>query len=240
MAEYLLPLIKRELVADGTMAFWFDRTGTTLTFEAGQNADYMVIDPPATDAEGNTRTFSFAASPRQVGSIMIATRLRETAFKNWLRDMPLGTKVKMVGPLGDMVLHEDATRPAIFLAGGIGITPFRGMIEEATLAKLPHQITLFYSNRSVGASAFLPDLREWAKKNPNFKLVAALSEEIPPDWDGETGQIDGAMIQRHVVNLKTPVWYTAGPAGMTKTMRKILLALGVSRDYIRQEEFTGY
>lgn len=241
MADYLFPLVKRELVADGTMAFWFDSAGSGLTFEAGQNADWHVIDPPKTDAEGNMRTFSFAAAPEHTDTVMIATRMRDTAFKNWLRDMPLGTKVKMTGPLGDMVLHEDSSRPAVFIAGGIGITPFRSMVEHATLQKLPHKITLFYSNRNIGGSAFLQDLRGWQQQNPNFKLVASLSDEAPADWGGEHGWIDAAMIQRHIPDLKTPIWYLAGPAAMTGAMRELLTKkLGISRDNIRQEEFTGY
>lgn len=240
MPDYHLPLVKRELIADGTMAFWFDTTGSGLTFEAGQNADWHVIHPPTSDAEGNMRTFSFATAPEHQNTVMIATRMRDTAFKNWLRDMPLGTKIKMTGPLGDMLLHEDASRPAVFIAGGIGITPFRSMVEHAAIAKLPHKITLLYSNRTVGSSAFLKDLRDWQSINPNFKLTVAITDEVPADWDGEVGRIDAPLIERHVPDLKTPMWYLAGPAAMTGAMRELLKKLGVSRDNIRQEEFSGY
>lgn len=240
MAEFLLPLKDRRQVADGTMAFWFDTTGSDLTFEAGQNADYTLLDPPQTDAEGNTRTFSFASSPGRRDAFMIATRMRNTAFKNSLRDLPLGTRVKVVGPAGDMTLHEDANRPAVILAGGIGITPFRSMIEWVTEQRLPRRIFLFYANRNRTAAAFLDDLESWAATNKNLRFIATLTDERPAGWTYETGRIDAAMIRRYLTDLTTPMFYIAGPQPMAVAMKTMLTAAGVSKDSIRTEEFTGY
>lgn len=240
MAEYFLPLKDRREVAEGTMAFWFDISGTDLTFEPGQNADYTLIDPPETDAEGNMRTFSFAASPSHKDTIMITTRMRPTAFKNSLKAIPLGTKVKVEAPLGDMMLHEDVSRPAVLLAGGIGITPFRSMIEWASERQSPHKIFLFYGNRDKKATAFFDDLEQWSTKNPNFKFVPTL-DQAEPDWKYETGHIDANMVKKYVANLQQPIYYIAGPPAMGTALRKMLLVdLGVSRDSIRTESFTGY
>lgn len=240
MAEYFLPLKDRREVAEGTMAFWFDISGTDVTFEAGQNADYTLINPPYTDAEGNMRTFSFAASPSHKDTIMIATRMRPTAFKNSLKEIPLGTKVKVVAPLGDMILHEDATRPAVLLAGGIGITPFRSMIEWAGEQHLPHKITLFYGNRNVKAIAFFRDLEQWAQQNPNFTFVPTI-DAMEPGWKYATGHIDQALVKKYITDIRQPIYYIAGPPAMGTALRKMLLVdLGVSRDNIRTESFTGY
>lgn len=239
MADYLLPLKDRQEVAEGTMAFWFDTTGTDFTFEAGQNADYLLIDPPQTDAEGNMRTFSFASSPTHKDAYMITTRMRDTAFKNVLKTMPLGTKVKVVAPLGNMTLHKDSSKPAVFLAGGIGITPFRSMIEWATVTKQPHPITLFYANRNRAAIAFFDDLKTWAKKNAQFTFVPTI-DATEPGWTDEVGHIDAAMIKKHVPDFLKPIYYLAGPPAMVTAMRTMLIDGGVSKDNIKLESFTGY
>ncbi len=222
------------------MAFWFDRRQSLFSFEAGQNADYTLIDPPYTDAEGNTRTFSFAASPEHKDTIMIATRMRDTAFKNALKSVPLGTKVQVTPAGGDMTLHEDAMKPAVFIAGGIGITPFRSMIEDAALKHLPHHLTLVYSNRTPAQTAFLSELEQWAVQNSNFRLVATVTDETDQPWSHERGKIDAAFLKKHLPELAAPIYYLAGPPGLVSAMRALLLGLGVSRDSIKLESFSGY
>lgn len=240
MADYFLALKERAEIADGTMAFWFDTSGTDYTFRAGQNADFTLIDPPQTDAEGNTRTFSFASSPSHSGSFMIATRMRRTAFKSSLKELPLGAKLKVSPALGSFTLHKDISRPAVFLTGGIGITPMRSIIEWATLAKLPHKLLLLYSNRTPQTTAFLSDLETWTKQNPNFKLVATVTDMQDPKWRNEHGRIDGTMLRKHVTDLMKPIYYLAGPPEMVSAMRRLLEAAEVSEDYIKTEEFAGY
>ena len=240
MAEFVVALRDRKEVAEGTMAFWFDTSGSDLAFEAGQNADFTLIDPPKTDAEGNTRTFSFASSPQHRDFLMIATRMRPTAFKDSLRSLPLGTKVKIEGPNGNMVLHEDPSRPAVLLAAGIGITTFRGMLEWATERKLPHQFTLFYSNRTPALTAFLDDLEAWSKRNPNIRLVPTLTDSTDPAWRYERGRVDEAMLSKYVPDLARPIYYLAGPPRMVEALKGLLLNRGVSRDGIRFESFSGY
>lgn len=240
MAEYLFPLRDRKEVADGTMAFWFDTSQSSFAFEAGQNADLTLIDPPFTDAEGNTRTFSFASSPHHKERIMFATRMRATAFKNSLKSIPLGTPVKVIGPNGNMLLHQDAKRPAVMIAGGIGITPFRSMIEWATAMRLPHRITLLYSNRNPSAAAFMDDLESWRRQHQNFRLVATVTESHTQPWSHESGRIDERFIRAHVPDMHSAVFYLAGPDAMVSAMRTLVLDLGVGPDDIRLESFSGY
>lgn len=228
------------MVAEDTMVFWFDTSGTKFTFEAGQNADYTLFDPPETDAEGNKRTFSFASSPHHKDQYMIATRMRPTAFKNSLKTIPVGTKVKIEGPLGNMLLHQDASKPAVMIAGGIGITPFRSMIEWATYKRLQHRITLIYSNRTPAATAFLNDLERWAAENTNLKLVLTITDSDNPSWKYERNRIDQAFLRKHVPDVRLPIFYIAGPPAMVLAIRKMLLDLGASKNSIKLESFSGY
>jgi len=128
---YSITLTERRLVAEGTMAFYFDKP-TQFAFTPGQFVDLTLPQPSETDAAGYTRAFSIASAPQE-STLMVATRLRDTAFKRELQRMPLGSTVRMEGPFGKLVLHADQTRPAVFLAGGIGITPFRSMVVQAAM-----------------------------------------------------------------------------------------------------------
>ena len=117
------------------MAFRFEKP-SGWTFEAGQAIDVTLVAPSETDAEGNTRTFTIASAPYEK-SLMVATRMRDTAFKRVLKVMPVGTAVQIEGPIGDLTLHRDAARTAVFLAGGIGITPFRSIAFAAAKGTSP-------------------------------------------------------------------------------------------------------
>jgi ferredoxin-NADP reductase len=107
---------------------------------------------------------------------MVTTRLRNTAFKRSLQEVPLGTEVKVEGPFGNLVLHNNASRPAVFLTGGIGITPVRCILVRAADQKLPHHIFLFYSNHRPEDAAFLDELEALQEKNPNFRMIATMTD----------------------------------------------------------------
>ena len=233
-------LTRRETVAEGTMAFYFSRPAG-FRHQAGQSVLVKLIDPPETDGEGDARTFTIASAPHEP-ELMIATRMRDTAFKRVLKTAPPGTTVVLDGPGGEMTLHDDASRPAVFLAGGIGITPFLSMIRHAAHERLSHRMVLFYSNRSPDDAAFLPELDDMQHENSSFRLVATMAEpEKSVDcWWGETGFIRRDMLERHLPDLTSPIYYFAGPPAMTMAMRKMLEDIGTGERAMRYEEFYGY
>ena len=211
------------------MAFHFQRP-PGFAHQAGQNVLFTL---------GNeSRTLSIASAPHEP-QLTVATRMRDSAFKNALKSATGGLRLQIDGPAGLMVLHEDATRPAVFLAGGIGITPFLAMVRDAAHRRLPHQILLFYANRRPQDAPFLDELRAMEKRNPNYRLVATLSQP-PQGWQGETGHIDRAMLERHVADLRRPIYYFAGPPGMAMAMQFMLADIGVAEEDMRSEEFYGY
>jgi ferredoxin-NADP reductase len=168
--------------------------------------------------------------------------MRDTAFKRTLATLPLETEVSIEGPFGSFTLHENATRPAVCIAGGIGITPFRSMLLDATPRELPHQVILLYANRRPEDAAFLDELTALKEKNSKFTFVPTMSnmEHSAREWQGERGHIDEVLLDRYVSRTLTPVYYLAGPQGMVTAMRQLLTRLGVSGDDIRFEEFSGY
>ena len=233
-------MVGRESVAEATMAFRFKKPAG-FSHRAGQSLIMTLIDPPESDSEGDGRTFTIASAPCE-SELMIATRMRDTAFKRILKTAPLGMRVTIDGPDGQMVLHEDPARPAVMLAGGIGVTPFRAMTMQATHEKLPHRLYLFYSNRHLEDAAFLFELVQLQEINPNFRLIATLSEprKSSHPWAGETGFIQRDMLKRHVPDLEKPVYYFAGPPAMTAGMRQMLETMGIDEQAMRYEEFYGY
>jgi ferredoxin-NADP reductase len=240
MAIYRVKLKSRQEIASGTMAFHFEKP-EGFSYTAGQFGEVTLANPPETDAEGNTRTFTLASAPYE-GDLMVATRMRDTAFKRVLKSMALGTEVALNAPDGSLTLHSDARIPAVFLSGGIGVTPVRSIVLQATHDKLPHTIVLFDSNRRPEDSAFLDELAEAQKRNRHFTLVGTMTEmeKSSKAWTGETGYVTQAMLLKSVHDLSLPIFYISGPPAMVAAMRKILDDSGVKDDKIRTEEFAGY
>src|SRR6266566_148741 len=233
-------LLRREEVAEGTMSFYFDKPAG-FQFRPGRYIDVTLIDPPETDAEGNIRTLSLASAPTEK-DLMVATRMRDTAFKRVLKTMPLGSPLKIDGPLGSFTLHSNASRPAVLLAGGIGITPFRSMVVNSARMGFPNRIVLFYSNRRPEDSAFLQELQRIGAENKNYQTICVMTkmEKSKHPWNGETGYVDKTMLARFVPDVAAPIYYIAGPPAMVTAMKEILISAGVNEDDIRSEDFAGY
>jgi ferredoxin-NADP reductase len=237
MANFTTRLKSREEVADATYAFRFEKPAG-FEFKAGQFLTWSLIDPPETDAEGTRRIFSIASAGYE-DDLMMTTRIRDTAFKRVLKALPEGAEIAISGPLGKLTLPEDESRPAVFLAGGIGITPFRSMILEATRNRPDQQIFLFYCNRRLTDAAFFDELRELEKINPRYKFIGTLTA-ADQAWQGERGRINREMIARHVPDLSAPIYYVAGPAAMTDALKNMLDEAGIGGVGVRSEKFTGY
>ncbi|MFN7995410.1 MAG: FAD-dependent oxidoreductase [Bryobacteraceae bacterium] len=244
---FMSKLIERHEVAENTMAFQFHKP-PEWSFKAGQFLDVTLLNPPETDAEGNTRGFSISSAPYEP-NIIVTTRLRDTAFKRVLKRIAIDSEVKIEGPFGNLTLHNNAARPAVLLAGGIGITPFRSIVMNAAREKLPHRIFLFYSNRRPEDAAFLEELQALEQQNHNYRLIATMTEAEKSNhpWKGEVGLINHEMLDRHLKAVGSPDWYSAGPvyyiAGppqMVRDLQTMLAHAGVDSDDIRIEEFSGY
>ena len=239
--DFLFPLKSRATVARETMAFEFDTSAAKdFNFQAGQSVDLTLINPPETDPEGDTRTFSLASSPLHRDSFIVATRMRSTAFKRSLQTIPLGTKVRVSQPAGSFALPEETSKPVVFVAGGIGITPFRSMIEWVVEEKIPYQMTLFYSNRSPADVAFLKDFEQWRGHASNFKFIPTITQLGDASWPYERGRVDAAMIKKHIPPLAQQIYFVAGPTTMVFATKETLIKAGVNEANIRSDEFYGY
>lgn len=238
--EYKSKLLAKKEVAYATMAFYFERPDS-FVFKSGQSLDLTLVNPPETDAKGNTRPFSIASAPHEE-QLMIATRMRDSAFKRVLKNYEPGTEVSIAGPFGSMTLHEDTTRPAVFLAGGIGITPFRSIVLDAITRQVPHKMHLFYSNRRPEDSAFLQELIDLERVKDGYILIPTMTDmgNSKAEWTGRREKITAEFLKRELADVLSPIYYMAGPPGMVAGLHKVLNEAGVGDDNIRYEEFSGY
>lgn len=240
MPDYEAILKSKEILCKGTTALYFEKPDG-FEFKAGQFADFTLLETAAIDSAGNTRTLSIASAPHE-NDLMVAMRIRNTGFKRVVNALPTGTPLLLKGPYGNLTLHKNTARPAVFLAGGIGITPFRSMIRQTTEARSAHRIFLFYSIRQLEEAAFLKELQNIEEINPRHRFIPTItrSDEAPFEWRGETGHITEQMLLRWVPALRMSIFYVAGPPAMVGSMRVMLNAAGVCDDDIRAEEFAGY
>lgn len=230
------PLVERREVAADTMAFRFDVRGRAPAFLAGQASDVTLPD-------GNTHAFAIASSPANPRTLMIAARMRDTPFKETLRDMPFGAAVRITHPAGDFVLPADPSVPLLFIAGGIGVTPFRSMLKWMLDSGDRRRVTLLYSNPTPQAAAFLDELQAW-QRWLDLDLVPTVTkpETAGPDWEFEEGRIDRAMVLRHARPrlLAHGLCYVSGPPAMARDLSALVQSLGVPPSRLRVDEFRGY
>jgi len=229
---------KRE-VAKGTLMVLFDLLGEEIDFTPGQYFWVTLLDPPYDDEKGPRRHITVVTSPNERGVLGLATRVRDSAFKRSLAELPVGAEVDVEQPKGDFLLPDDTRQEYVFIAGGIGITVFRTMLRYIAEEGLPHRVTLVYSNRDRESAAFLDELEELAEAHPNLELVLTMTDD--PGWDGETRRIDAEMLRDHLGDeLGSFTYLVAGPPSMVEAVVDALRGAGVPEDQVRPERFSGY
>jgi ferredoxin-NADP reductase len=230
---------ERREVAKGTLMVVFDLLGEEVDFKPGQYFWVTLLDPPYDDDKGPRRHITVVTSPNERGVLGLCTRLRDSAFKRSLAELPMGTEVEVEQPKGNFVLPKETDRPYVFIAGGIGITVFRTMLRYIAEEGLPHRVTLVYSNRDRESAAFLDELEELERKIPNLRIVLTMTDD--PEWQGEKRRI-GEELLADVLggDLGSSTYLIAGPPPMVEAVTKMLADAGVPEDQVRPERFSGY
>lgn len=238
-AQQKTSLLGRDIVATDTLALRLSKPAG-FRFEPGQAMRLTIPVQGEKKATETSRIFSIASAPHE-DHLTVVTRLRDSAYKRALQSLSVGQDLLITGPLGNFTLQDDPGRPAVFLAGGIGVTPFLSMIQHATQTDQPIDVTLFYANRTSAGMAMLSDLQKADATDAKFHLVATVTDPLKGDtWNGETGRIDKAMLARHLTDLRAPIYYCVGPSSFTKAMGDMLAAAGIDSKDIRLEQFSGY
>ncbi len=230
-------LSDKKEIATGTLWVQY-KVEENFSFKPGQYMFINLIKPPYSDEKGTTRHFSIVSSPNQKGVLEMATRLRDSAFKKSLKEMALGTEVEIQRIAGTFTLPDNLEKPLVFIAGGIGITPFMSMLKFIAEEKLPVKITLLYSNRDKNSTAFFADLEALQSQIPNLKLVMTMTQD--PTWQGEKRRIDSQFIKEYFPEVNENTYYVVGPTPMVDAVEKALQEAGVTPENIKIENFSGY
>ena len=229
----------KQEVAKGTLLVTFDLLGEEVDFRPGQYFFVTLPDAGHQDDKGLRRHITVVTSPNEKGILGLATRMRDSAFKRTLGELPVGTEVDVEPPKGNFALPEETDRPLVFVAGGIGITVFRSMLRYIHEERLPYRVTLIYSNRDRESTAFLDELRELEQALPEFRLILTMTQD--PTWDGETRKIDAQFFtDNRDGDLNQYTFLVAGPPAMAEGVQQALAAAGVQEENVIAERFSGY
>ncbi|MGB9695927.1 MAG: ferredoxin--NADP reductase [Ignavibacteria bacterium] len=234
MGEKIIALKRKEIIGGRNLVMYFERND--YEFLPGQYARITLLEPIYNDEEGNSRLFSIASSPTK-DYLMFTTRAVPSAFNRNIQELPIGTSASISEPAGNTVLHNDPAIPAVFLIGGIGITPVRCMIEYIVDTGLPYQAYLFYSNPDAESMAFLDEFEKWAELCKNFKLYPTIDDISNKNWKYSFGYINKEIIIKNVPNVQEPIYYIVGPLAMVDAMEQILFEMNVKSEQIKLERF---
>lgn len=192
------------------------------SFYPGQ---YLDIKLPVKDKFGDTRAFTISSSPTEE-NLMITSKKGVTPFKKLVGNLKIGDIIKSSHPAGTFTLDESSS--AVFIAGGIGITPFRSIIKYAVDQNIKTKITLIYSNSDENF-LFKEELDKWLQKLLNLKIIYHNSAHL--------GRLQS--LQPTTYNLQ-PIYYLAGSHSFVNNMAQILIDSGIDETSIRYDRFDGY
>ena len=227
------------VIAKGTLLVTFDLLGEEVDFKPGQ---YFFVTLPYVgyrDERGLRRHITVVTSPNEKDVLGFATRMRDSAFKRSLAELPVGAEVEVEAPTGRFALPDDSLRPLVFVAGGIGITVFRSMLRYIREEHLPYRVTLIYSNRDSASTAFLDELLELERELPELRLILTMTQD--PSWNGERRKIDAPFLRHYLGDhLNGFTFMVAGPPAMTAGVQQALFEAGVKEENVIAERYSGY
>ena len=227
-SKLLLTLKEKVKVAEGVYDYVFG-ANRQLAFAPGQYLEWT-LGHASPDSRGNRRYFTIASSPTE-NEIRVGIKFYQPAssFKASLVTMKPGDRLVAGQLAGDFTLPKDPAQKLVFIAGGIGVTPFRSMIKYMLDTQEKRDIVFFYSNKTVKEIAYT-DLFDRAVEELDMRIIYTLTDlaQIPPQWQGEKGFITAQMVERDVPDYAERMYYISGPRSMITTFEKALADIGCS------------
>ncbi len=223
-----------ESLAKNIVSFWFEPE-KPIQYEAGQYIE-MSLPHEHPDDRGIKRWFTLSSSPSDAPLVSITTKFAEksSSFKFALHALKVGDSVHLTGPFGDFVLPIDSARPLVFVAGGIGITPFHSIIKFLYDTKQERNITFLYSVNTEHEMVFQDLFEHYGMKRV---IVVSKSEG---SWDGQTGQLTGGRILELTRPADDALIYISGPEPMVEAFDAQLAEIGIDKTRLVGDFFPGY
>jgi ferredoxin-NADP reductase len=236
---YDLPFLDSTVETPTATTFRFSTEGSGFSYRSNQ-AIRLVL-PGVQDPWGPARSFSLSSSPSEEGRIAVTAKMTGSPYKEGLRRLEPGEVVRVIGPLGDLLYNPN--RASLFIAGGIGITPFRGMMRYAADTGVRQPIVLLYSARVPEEFAFRTELDAIVEKNPQFEVRYTVTRpgDAKTAWKGRIGRIGEPWIREALERLERPKVYVAGlPEMAQEVLATLRERFGVDEDDLEYEYFLGY
>lgn len=239
--NYRLDLVlkwKKQLSPD-TFAFAFDKL-PNFKFTAGQYMEWT-LPHKNIDSRGNRRYFSLASSPTE-NEIFLAVKFYNpsSSYKKALLNLEEGQKIIASQVAGDFTLPKNINKPLVFIAGGVGIVPFRSIIKQIIDNKMQLDITLFYSNRTADEILFSDTFQKAQEYGVKTIYTLTAIDNIPENWQGERGYITEDLLKQKLPDYLQRAYYISGPQLMVQSFEKLLLGMGVKKRNIITDFFPGY
>ena len=233
----MLKLLKKIRVSPDTYLFDFGKIDK-FTFTPGQYLEWTLPHPEA-DGRGNRRYFSIASAPHE--NLMMAVKFYQpsSSFKKALLGLPETGEVIAAGLSGDFVLPKKDV-PLVFIAGGVGIAPFRSILEDIVLHKRKVDIIVIFANKRSDDIIFSDTLKKAEVFGVRTVYVLTDKQSLPPDWKGYSGHITEEVIRKEIGDYQKRLFMISGPQLMVQNFEKILIACGVPRRHIQTDFFPGY
>jgi ferredoxin-NADP reductase len=214
-------------------SFRFPRP-TELDYKPGQ---FFFVTLKQSDKELK-KHFSFSSSPTEKDRIEFTKKLTDHEYSLALKTAKVGDRARLEAPFGQFTFEGEYPKIAL-LGGGIGITPFVSYCKNAADKGLSSKITLFYGCRTQEDIAFKKEFEHLAQQNKNLKLVFIVNQPTP-DWKGLTGIINADLIKQQLPDYQESMFYTCGPPPMVEAMEKLVENLGLPKEKLKREYFSGY
>ena len=227
-------LAKKEWLAHDVLALHLQLPASErLQFKAGQYIEFILKD-------GSRRAYSIANAPHDNDFLQLHIRvLKGGAFSEFAaNDLQEKAILRLEAPFGNFFLREDSEKPCIFMAGGTGFAPVKGIIEHMLHNNIKRPITLYRGARQL-QDLYMNDLCEkWAEIMPSVTYIPVLSEPQNDNWQGRTGLVHQAVLDDHK-NLNDYQAYVCGAPGMCETAHNTFVAQGLNADEFFSDAFTS-
>ncbi len=238
-AKLTLKLKERARIAPDVYEFVF-AAPRKFSFVPGQYMEWT-LGHNEPDSRGNRRYFTMASSPTEQ-NIRLGVKFdkKPSTFKKAMLSMKRHTEIVASQISGDFVLPEDRNQKCVFLAGGIGVTPFRSMIKYLLDKHQRRPITLIYSARTVDDIVY-KDIFDRAEKELGIKVIYNLTDttNVPKSWTGKIGRLDPQTIKSILPTFGGSLFYISGSRSMVDSYKETLRKLGVRGDQIITDYFAG-
>lgn len=234
-----LKLRKKSKIAPEIVEFVF-KPSQKLAYRPGQYMEFT-LGHPKPDSRGNRRYFTLASSPTEE-NLRLGVRFYENSstFKQALYRIDARATILAGQIAGDFTLPPDPEEKLAFIAGGIGITPYRSMLKYLLDTGQRRDIVLFYVSRTADEIAYRDILSE-AQAKLGIKVFCTLTniQAIPRNWTGLTGRLNEQMILRAVPDYEERTFYLSGPPAMVRAYEHVLRNMRVGREQIKKDFFPG-